>query len=78
MYVVAVKSLYTNITNSEGIAVITKCITIFLALILTLNNSYSIAQIIYKLKGGKWGPSARHLMVIYSCQSLKQNAFTHL
>ena len=56
-----VRSLYTNIPNAEGLSAVkrtfenyskkitsTKVITMFLALILTLNNYVSIAYITFK------------------------------
>ena len=64
----AVKSLYTSITNPEGIAPVkkahkryqhkivpTKVITTFLALILTLNNSIFNSKFYLQIKGCTMG-----------------------
>ena len=73
------KSLYTCITNSEGIKagkifyenftkkiIATKIVTIFLALILALNHLCSTQNIFYKPKVVQWELSVHHLTQIYS------------
>ena len=86
-----VKSLYTSIPNAEGIKTVkksldkhpkgmvaTKVITIFLALILTLNNFILTLRTICKQKAVLWEPSVHHHTPIYLWMILKKNLSTHL
>ena len=59
-----VRSLYTNISNKEGIKAVettmkrknigTRLISTFLRLVLTLIFSFSIVKTIYRLRAASW------------------------
>ena len=79
-----VKSLYTNITNLEGIVAVknaydnhpnksiaTKVITTFLASILTLN----MVNIIFKSNNVPWPQYSLPLTLIFSWQASNQNIY---
>ena len=81
-----VESLYTSIPNSEGIKVVkiphvnftkkaiaTKVITVFLALILTLNNLYYTQNTFFKPIAVQWELTMHHLTQIYSLTILSEN-----
>ena len=87
-----VKLLYTNIPNSERIAVVksaydnylkeksiaTKAITTFLALIITLNNFIFNCKYYLQIKGYAKGTICAPAYANVSWQASNQNIYTHI
>ena len=85
-----VRSLYTSISNSKGIkavktflenfprrTVATKVISIFLSLILTLNNFVFSFKKYLQIKGCAMGKICVHHMLTSSRTILRENVFTN-